>query len=70
VVGEYFQDQIDPESLGAELLGWLDDAGKRAQLESEFVGLHLNLRRDASTRAAQAIVGLLGRMRPSAVSFP
>ncbi len=70
VVGEYFQEQIDPESLGAELLGWLDDAGKRAQLESEFVGLHLNLRRDASTRAAQAVVGLLGRVKPSAVPFP
>ena len=66
VVGEYFQEQIDPESLGAELLAWLDDAGRRAKLEQEFVGLHVDLKRDASTRAAQAILGLVRRTRPSA----
>ncbi len=37
VVGEYFQDQIIPESIGAELLMWLDDAARRADLEREFV---------------------------------
>jgi lipid-A-disaccharide synthase len=66
VVGEYFQEQIDPQSLGAELLAWLDDAGRRAKLEQEFVGLHVDLKRDASTRAAQAILDLLRRPRPSA----
>jgi lipid-A-disaccharide synthase len=65
VVGEYFQEQIDPESLGAELLAWLDDAGRRAKLEQEFVGLHVDLKRDASTRAAQAILCLVRRTRPS-----
>ncbi|HMK87473.1 MAG TPA: lipid-A-disaccharide synthase, partial [Steroidobacteraceae bacterium] len=58
VVGEYFQEQIDPQLLGAELLMWLDDAGRRAVLEQEFVRLHLDLKRDASARAAQAIVAL------------
>jgi lipid-A-disaccharide synthase len=61
LVGEYFQEQIDPESLGAELLMWLDDAGRRATLEQEFVGLHVGLKRDASTRAARAILALLHR---------
>jgi lipid-A-disaccharide synthase len=70
VVGEYFQEQIDPESLGAEILAWLDDAGRRVQLENEFVGLHVNLKRDASTRAAQAILAMLRRDRPSAESSP
>jgi len=70
VVGEYFQEQIDPESLGAEILSWLDDAGRRVQLEKEFVGLHVNLKRDASTRAAQAILAMLRRDRPSAESSP
>jgi lipid-A-disaccharide synthase len=70
VVGEYFQEQIDPKSLGAELLGWLDDAGRRAQLESEFVGLHVNLKRDASARAAQAILELLRRPGLPAVPSP
>jgi lipid-A-disaccharide synthase len=61
VVGEYFQDQVEPKALGAELLTWLDDAGRRAKLEQEFVGLHVDLKRDASARAAQAIIGLLQR---------
>jgi lipid-A-disaccharide synthase len=61
VVGEYFQDQIEPDSVGAELLMWLDDAGRRAKLEQEFVGLHVELKRDASARAAQAILDLVRR---------
>ena len=64
VVGEYFQEQVDPQSLGTELLAWLDDAGRRAKLEQEFVRLHVDLKRDASARAAQAILGLLQRARP------
>ena len=63
VVGEYFQEQINPQTLGAELLAWLDDAERRAKLEQEFVGLHVNLKRDASARAAQAILALLRRPR-------
>jgi lipid-A-disaccharide synthase len=67
VVGEYFQQQIDPASLGAELLMWLDDAGRRAQLEQEFLGLHVELKRDASVRAAQAILDLLRGRRAAAL---
>jgi lipid-A-disaccharide synthase len=59
VVGEYFQQQIVPESIGAELLMWLDDAERRRGLEQEFSRIHADLRRDAGTRAAQAIVSLL-----------
>jgi lipid-A-disaccharide synthase len=65
VVGEYFQEQVDPPALGAELSMWLDDAGRRAELEQEFVGLHVDLKRDASERAAQAIIDLLQRRRPA-----
>ncbi len=65
VVGEYFQEQIVPESIGAELLMWLDDPGRRALLEQKFLGIHLDLKRDASARAAQAIMGLLHRKRPA-----
>jgi lipid-A-disaccharide synthase len=64
VVGEYFQEQVEPESLGAELLMWLDDAGRRAKLEQEFVGLHVDLKRDASARAARAILDLVRRRTP------
>jgi lipid-A-disaccharide synthase len=69
VVGEYFQDQIIPESIGAELLMWLDDTERRSELEREFARIHSNLRRGAGTRAAQAILELL-RTRKSAEASP
>ncbi|MGB6354943.1 MAG: lipid-A-disaccharide synthase [Steroidobacteraceae bacterium] len=59
VVGEYFQDEIVPESIGAELLMWLEDPERRRGLEAEFRAIHAGLRRDAGTRAAQAIIALL-----------
>jgi lipid-A-disaccharide synthase len=66
VVGEYFQEEIVPESIGAELLMWLDDAERRNGLEQEFSRIHADLRRDAGTRAAQAIVTLLESRAPPA----
>jgi lipid-A-disaccharide synthase len=69
VVGEYFQHQIIPESIGAELLMWLDDAERRSALEAEFARIHSNLRRGAGTRAAQAILELLST-RHAAVASP
>lgn len=74
VVGEYFQHQIIPESIGAELLMWLDDTERRGALEREFSRIHADLRRGAGSRAAQAILDLLqarhgpSREAPSAVS--
>jgi lipid-A-disaccharide synthase len=59
VVGEYFQEEIVPESIGAELLMWLDDAERRKELAGEFSRIHAELRRDAGTRAALAILALL-----------
>jgi len=59
VVGEYFQEEIIPESIGAELLMWLDDAERRTALEVEFARIHADLRRDAGLRAAQAILELV-----------
>jgi lipid-A-disaccharide synthase len=69
VVGEYFQEDIVPESIGAELLMWLDDAERRSALEQEFSRIHAELRRDAGVRAAQAIVALL-KSRASAPPEP
>jgi lipid-A-disaccharide synthase len=69
VVGEYFQEDIVPESIGAELLMWLDDAERRGALEQEFSRIHGDLRRDAGARAAQAILALLkSRDQPAAES--
>jgi lipid-A-disaccharide synthase len=63
VVGEYFQEQIIPESIGAELLMWLDDSERRAALEREFSRIHAELRRGAGTLAAQAILDLVNARR-------
>jgi lipid-A-disaccharide synthase len=68
VVGEYFQDQIVPESIGAELLMWLDDSERRSALEREFSRIHADLRRGAGTRAAQAILDLLNARQTPAGS--
>jgi len=67
VVGEYFQEQIVPEAIGAELLMWLDDAERRGALEVEFSRIHADLRRDAGTRAAQAILQVVNSRRQAAV---
>jgi lipid-A-disaccharide synthase len=67
IVGEYFQDDIVPQSIGAELLTWLDDDERRSALEQEFSRIHADLRRGAGARAAQAIMALLAdRARPAA----
>ncbi len=66
VVGEYFQHQIIPESIGAELLMWLDDSERRAALEGEFSRIHAELRRGAGTRAANSILELLKTRAPVA----
>ena len=68
VVGEYFQEEIVPESIGAELLMWLDDTPRREALEQEFSRIHADLKRDASARAAQAVLALANRRRLPAVA--
>jgi lipid-A-disaccharide synthase len=59
VVGEYFEEQIVPASIGAELLMWLDDTERRSALEREFSRIHAELRQGAGARAAQAILALV-----------
>jgi lipid-A-disaccharide synthase len=59
IVGEYFQEEIVPDAIGAELLMWLDDAERRRDLELEFGRIHAELRRNAGVRAAQAILALV-----------
>jgi lipid-A-disaccharide synthase len=60
VVSEYFQEQIVPESIGAELLMWLDDPTRRRELAQEFTRIHQNLRQGGSDSAADAILRLVG----------
>ena len=59
VVNEYFQEAINPAKIASELLAWLDDAPRRAELEAEFLRIHIQLKRHASERAARAILDLV-----------
>jgi lipid-A-disaccharide synthase len=70
VVGEYFQQEIVPESIGAELLMWLDDTPRREALEREFLRIHGELRCDASARAAQAVLAMSNRRHLPAAGSP
>jgi lipid-A-disaccharide synthase len=63
LVGEYFQNDIVPEVIGAELLMWLDNAERRSELEASFAQIHAELRRNAGSRAALAIMTLVGQRR-------
>jgi lipid-A-disaccharide synthase len=65
IVPEFFQEQVTPESLGGALLAQLDDRHGRQALVQQFTDIHLRLRRNASARAAEAILNLL-RAQPMA----
>ena len=58
VVPEYFNDEVRAGVLGPAVLAQLERAD-RDQLVQTFASIHETLRRDASARAAEAIVGLL-----------
>jgi lipid-A-disaccharide synthase len=65
LVPELFQDDVRPEVLGPAVLGQIDRPD-RAELTATFTAIHQQLRRDASARAADAILELLARRRASA----
>jgi lipid-A-disaccharide synthase len=60
LVPEFFQEQVRPEVLGPAMLEQLERAD-RAELVGQFRAIHLTLRRDASARAADAILELRAR---------
>ncbi len=65
LVPEYYQSEVRPDVLGPAVLGQLERADLR-ELDSAFADIHLALRRDASARAAEAILELVaGRRGPA-----
>jgi len=62
LVPEFFQEQVRPEVLGPAVLEQLD-RGDRAELVAAFTQIHESLRRDASARAADAVLELLAERR-------
>jgi len=67
VVEEYVQDRVRPAVLVPAVCRALDDDAHRRDLEQLFRELHLELRRNASERAADAVLALAsGAPRPPA----
>ena len=65
IVPEYFQEDVRPDVLGPALLQQIDRPD-RAELVQTFAGIHQVLRRDASARAAEAVLELRHRrVRPA-----
>ncbi|MGH1372825.1 MAG: lipid-A-disaccharide synthase [Cellvibrionaceae bacterium] len=61
LVPELLQKQVTAEKLGASLLSYFDAPDKAEKLKQDFVDLHSSIRRDASEKAAAAIVELIER---------
>lgn len=70
VVPEIFQEQVTAERLAAELGRWLDAPAERAALVGLFEDIHRDLRRDASARAAEAVLRLVAEMRAAPGTVP
>ena len=62
LVPEYFQEQVRAEVLGPAMLEQLERSDRSALVEA-FGEIHQVLRRDASERAADAVLELLSRRR-------
>lgn len=60
-VPELIQCEATPEKLAEALGKWLDDAEARKRLVERFNGLHLSLRQDNATKAAEVVLGLVER---------
>lgn len=61
LVPEFVQGQVAPETLGAALLDLLEKPGDRQLLNARFRELGDSLRHNASERAADTVLGMLGR---------
>ncbi|HZJ93460.1 MAG TPA: lipid-A-disaccharide synthase [Thiopseudomonas sp.] len=59
LVPEFIQDAATPKALGNALLDQLNDGSQQTQ---RFAELHASLRCDASERAAQGVLQLVGRL--------
>jgi len=64
LVPELLQRDVVPEKLGPEVLQYLEDPSRTEALVEEFRRIHDILRKDASERAADAILGLIAGDTP------
>ncbi|MGV8941694.1 MAG: lipid-A-disaccharide synthase [Lysobacter sp.] len=66
VVPELMQHDCTPEKLATATLRWLHDETASKALQPLFLALHRQLKCDASTQAAQAVVDLVSSAAPRA----
>ena len=59
LVPEFVQEAATPSAMGGALLAQLDDDAGREQLARRFEQMHLELRCDCATRAAEALMELI-----------
>ena len=59
IVPELLQGAANPDMLGAAVLDWLERPERQTALQAEFDRIHSILRRDADSRAAEAVLELL-----------
>jgi len=59
VVPEMMQERCTPALLAAEVARFLDDEGAAAAVRARFAAMHVQLRRDAAARAAEAVLALV-----------
>jgi lipid-A-disaccharide synthase len=57
---ELMQADCTPDRLADAVLGWLRNPESVASLQSRYREIHEELRKDASSRAAEAVAGLVG----------
>jgi lipid-A-disaccharide synthase len=59
LVPEFLQDKATPEVLSAAVMDYFENPEQAMALSQTFAQMHLELKRDASARAADAIAGLI-----------
>jgi lipid-A-disaccharide synthase len=59
LIPELLQDKATPEALSAAVMNYFDDPAHTLALSQTFAQMHLELKRDASARAADAIATLI-----------
>jgi lipid-A-disaccharide synthase len=61
LVPEYIQHEATPENLGRSVLAYFKSTEKSEKLHQRFNDIHKSLRQDASNKAADAILQLIGK---------
>ena len=62
---ELMQADCTPDKLAEAVLGWFRNPDSMASLQARYRGIHLELRQDASSRAAEAVAGLIASPTPN-----